>query len=83
MLFYGQEHYDTMAILDDKRDYDADMIGEMIKNQKVLKNRQLMLKNFDKLIENLTDCENYISSVMEGKQQNNQEIGQMINECMS
>jgi hypothetical protein len=36
VLFYGQEHFDTMAILDDKREFNAEIIGEMIKNQKVL-----------------------------------------------
>ena len=30
VLFYGQEHFDTMAILDDKRDYDVTTMGEAI-----------------------------------------------------
>ena len=67
---YGQDYYqdygqdygqDTISILDDKREVDADTIGEMIKNQKIFANRELMLQNFKKLIENLTDCENYIN----------------------
>jgi hypothetical protein len=69
VLFYGQEHFDTMAILDDKREtFSQASIGDLVKNQKILSNRQLMLKNFRKLIENLDDCENYVQSVVSGKQ---------------
>jgi hypothetical protein len=60
VLFYGQEHFDTMAILDDKREISQSTIGDLMKNQKILSNRQLMLKNFRKLIENLDDCEDYV-----------------------
>lgn len=66
ILFYGQEHFDTMAILDDKREISQATIGDLMKNQRILSNRQLMLKNFRKLIENLEDCENYIDSVQNG-----------------
>jgi hypothetical protein len=69
VLFYGQEHFDTMAILDDKREtLTQASIGDLVKNQKILSNRQLMLKNFRKLIENLDDCENYVQSVVNGSQ---------------
>jgi hypothetical protein len=30
ILFYGQDHFDTMAILEDKRDISQDTIGELI-----------------------------------------------------
>jgi len=60
VLFYGQEHFDTMAIIEDKRDMDTETIGEMLKNQKILGNREVMLKNFQKLVESLNECEEYI-----------------------
>ena len=67
VLFYGQDHFDTMAILDDKREtLTQATIGDLVKNQKILSNRQLMLKNFRKLIENLDDCEIYMQSVVSG-----------------
>lgn len=46
VLFYGQEHFDTMAIIEDKNDMDIETIGEHLKNQKILGNREVMLKNF-------------------------------------
>ena len=69
VLFYGQEHFDTMAILDDKREFNSETIGDMVKNQKVLGNRELMLKNFSKLVENLGEVEEYIANVVSGKQE--------------
>ena len=39
VLFYGQEHFDTISILDDKRDISKDNIGEFMKQQKVLSNK--------------------------------------------
>ena len=39
VLFYNQEHYDTMSILDDKKDISQENIGELLKNQKILSNR--------------------------------------------
>lgn len=32
VLFYNQEHYDTISILDDKKDISQDTIGDYIKN---------------------------------------------------
>jgi hypothetical protein len=47
VLFYGQEHCDTMSILSDKRDtLTTDNLKDMEKNQQLLKNRELMLSNF-------------------------------------
>lgn len=42
-----------------------------------------MLKNFRKLIENLDDCELYVKSVIDGKQNGDPEIGRALNKCMS
>lgn len=83
VLFYGQDHYDTMAILDDKKDISQETIGDLLKKQKILSNRQLMLKNFGKLIENLSDCETYIQSIIDGNQDADPEIGHLLNQALS
>ena len=51
--------------------------------QKILSNRELMLKNFRKLIENLEDCEDYIKKVIDGKITGDVEIGRQLNKCLS
>jgi|688.fasta_scaffold1509466_2 hypothetical protein len=51
--------------------------------QKILSNRELMLKNFKKLIENLEDCEDYIKKVIDGKITGDVEIGRQLNKCLS
>jgi len=82
VLFYGQEHYDTMSILDDRRDINQETIGDLIKDQKILSNRNLMLKNINKLVESLDECEIYIDKVIANKLQGDCEIGRKINKCM-
>ena len=82
MLFYGQEHFDTISILDDKRDISKDNIGQFMKQQRILSNRELMLKNFSKLIESLTECELYIQKVIDGNITGDADIGRMLNKCM-
>lgn len=82
VLFYGQEHFDTMSILDDKRDISQDTIGDLVKNQKILSNREVLLKNLQQLISNLTDCEDYIQKVIDSKEVGDPEIGRLLNKCM-
>lgn len=75
MLFYGQEHFDTMAIIQNdssQKDMDIESIGEKLKNQKILGNREVMLKNFSKLVESLNECEEYLQKVSEGKHHSDQ-----------
>lgn len=60
VLFFGQEHYDTMAILQQREEIAQDKYQELAKNQKLLNNKDLMLKNFKEVIANLRDCEDYI-----------------------
>lgn len=68
VLFYGQEHCDTMSILSDKRDtLSTDSLKEMEKNQKMLKNRELMKRNFRELREGLEECDDYIQQIIDGK----------------
>lgn len=60
VLFFGQEHFDTMAILQQREDIAQDTYQDLVANQKLLNNKDLMLKNFKEVIENLRDCEAYI-----------------------
>ena len=84
ILFYGQEFYDTMAILDDnsRREINKDNIGELKESQQILSNRAVMHKNLSKLVENLQDCEEYIQNAVSSPQQGDPEIGRLLNKCM-
>lgn len=54
----------------------------MEKNQKLLQNRELMLRNFGTLIENLDECEKYIDEIIKGNQISDPEICRSINKCL-
>ena len=63
MLFYGQEHYDTLAILSDKKDMSHENVKDLMQNQRLFSNKDLIQRNFGELIENLRECELYIDRV--------------------
>ena len=71
-----------MSILDDRRDISQDTIGQLVKNQRVLSNKNVMMKNLQKLIQNLEDCEVDIDDVIAKKEVGDPEIGRLINKCM-
>lgn len=60
ILFFGQEHYDTMAILQQRVDIAQDQYAGLLESQKILNNKDLLLKNFKEVIANLDDCDTYI-----------------------
>lgn len=60
MLFYGQEHFDTLAILSMKEDMTNDKVSDLMKNQKLFSNKELLTKNLGQLAVNLDECKNYI-----------------------
>lgn len=64
ILFFGQEHYDTMAILQQRAEIDQDEFKSGMLSQKILNNKDLLLKNFKEVIENLKDCNTYIENVI-------------------
>lgn len=70
-------------ILDEKREISQANIGDLIKNQKILSNRHLMLKNFKSLIDNLGDCESYIQKVNSGEIKGDPEIARVLNKTLS
>lgn len=62
VLFFGQEHYDTMAIL--TKDVDHNQYSQLIERQQLLKNKELLQKNFKEVVDNLRDCESYIQQIL-------------------
>ena len=72
-----------MSILSDKREnLSSDNLKEMEKNQKLLQNRELMLRNFRTLIENLNECEKFIDDIINGKQVSDSDLCRTINRCL-
>jgi len=53
-----------MAILQQREDIAQSQIGKLMENQKLLINKDLLLKNFKEVVDNLKDCENYIENVI-------------------
>jgi len=49
VLFYGQEHFDTLAILSQRASSTDQMnegkVSDLMKNQKLFSNKELMLRN--------------------------------------
>lgn len=82
VLFYGQDHFDTMTIVDERMKINQETIHEMMENQQILSNRDVMLKNLQNLITGLNECEAYIEKVVEGEIVGDAEIGRMMNKCM-
>ena len=64
VLFYGQEHYDTLAILSMKDDMSNEKVADLMTNQRLFSNKDMMIKNLDHLIQNLKECEDYIQQVL-------------------
>ena len=80
IIFYGQDHCDTMAILMDK--VEKDDIPRLKETQKLVSNKELMSKNFQEVIENLTQCESYINDVLEGNIEGDSELGRNLDNCL-
>ena len=80
VIFYGQDHCDTMAIM--MTDVKEDDIPRMKETQKLISNKELMSKNFQEVIENLTQCESYINDVIEGKIEGDSELGRSLDNCL-
>ena len=62
IIFFGQNHFDTMAILQQRKgkEITQDQLGPMMENQKLLSNKTLMIKNFEEVVDNLKECDEYI-----------------------
>ena len=64
VIFFGQEHVDTMAIMQDKSQPDSNKIRELMSDQKLFSNKDLLDKNFSEVIKNLDECEKYVQGVL-------------------
>lgn len=60
VIFYGQDHYDTMAIATSDAKLEYEDIPKLKEQQKLISNKDLMSKNFTEVIDNLTVCDQYI-----------------------
>lgn len=84
VIFFGQNHYDTMAILQQRRgkEITQEEVGSLMDNQKLLSNKALMIKNFEEVVENLKECDSYIQEVLDGKRQGDSKLGRMMDDCL-
>ena len=64
VIFYGQEHVDTMAIMQDKSQPTESKIRELMTEQRLYSNKELLDKNFTDVISNLEECEKYVQDVL-------------------
>lgn len=87
VLFYGQEHFDTLAILSQRQNapdqFSEEKVADLMKNQKLFSNRELMQRNLQQLTVNMGECEEYIQGVIDGKIQPDQEVARALNACIS
>ena len=72
-----------MAILEERKAISIEQLEEKNKNQRILSNRELMRQNLSRLIENLSECEDFIKSVIEGTQAKDNAVARSINQCLS
>lgn len=76
-MFFGQEHFDTQAIV--TKDIEADQIRHLQEHTRLNNNREALLQNLRDLIAQLSLCETYIKDVLSGKKSGNIEIANQLN----
>ena len=69
VIFYGQEHYDTMAIVSESSagqltQDKQDETRKLMSGQKLLTNKDLLSRNFQEVITNLDKCDQYIEQII-------------------
>lgn len=82
VIFYGQDHYDTMAIVSERHQPKQDEIGQLLQDQKLLSNKDLLARNFDEVIQNLDECDSYIQKIIENGGEGDSELGRHMDECL-
>lgn len=89
VLFYGQTHYDTMAILQQREDVEPEQFEKESGEQKLLSNKNLLIKNFAEVINSLGDCEEFIQNVVDKSESgqtptdDDRDMGRLLEQCMS
>lgn len=66
-----------------KDDMSNEKVKDLMTNQKLLSNKDLMIKNLDNLINNLNECEDYIQDVIDNKIRPDQSVAKSLNACIS
>lgn len=64
VIFYGQQHYDTMAIVSERQQPRQEEIGQKMQEQRLLSNKDLLARNFDEVIRNLEECDEFIQQII-------------------
>ena len=64
VIFYGQEHYDTMAIVSERNPPEQSQIRGLLNEQRLLSNKDLLTRNFDEVIQNLDECDSFIQNII-------------------
>lgn len=82
VLFFGQDHYDTMAILQQRNEITQEGMGTLMKDQKLFTNKEMMLRNFKEVVDNLSDCEDYIKDILENKREGDSDLGRLLDDTM-
>ena len=65
-----------------QKEIDKEEIPRLKETQKLISNKDLMSKNFQEVVENLNECENYIQEVLDGKQEGDSELGRTLEDCL-
>ena len=65
-----------------QKDIETEEITTLKETQKLISNKDLMSKNFQEVIENLTECEKYIEDVIDGKTEGDSELGRTLEDCL-
>lgn len=82
VIFYGQEHFDTMAIVSERQQPKQSEIGKLLSEQRLLSDRQLLSRNFDELIQSLDECDDYIQQIIDNGGEGESELGRLMDECL-
>jgi len=83
ILFFGQEHYDTQALLTKNQSVEQSMITELSKNQRLFSNKEYLQKNLKDMIASVKVLEEYAESVAAGKREGDPQIAKELNDLMS
>jgi hypothetical protein len=53
-----------------------------MREQKLFTNKEMMLRNFKEVSENLADCESYIKEVLDGERTGDVDLGRLLDDTM-
>lgn len=71
-----------MAILQQRDNITQTELGNLMREQKLFTNKEMMLRNFKEVSDNLADCEKYIKEVLDGERQGDLDLGRLLDDTM-